>query len=138
MLPKGELSQVGEKSMDQEKLINQWNQMRSQIINAQMAPSLVLVGVVIAATFGKFEGASDATKYATLGIVAVTGILAIISQYAAVREGEALLADLAKVSSPSNLAKVIASSRGLLSLSAIAIVGSGLGIFALVVWMVLA
>ena len=62
MLPKGELSQVGEKSMDQEKLINQWNQMRSQIINAQMAPSLVLVGVVIAATFGKFEGASDATK----------------------------------------------------------------------------
>ncbi len=138
MLPKGELSQVGEKSMDQEKLINQWNQMRSQIINAQMAPSLVLVGVVIAATFGKFEGASDATKYATLGIVAVTGILAIISQYAAVREGEALLADLAKVSSPSNLAKVIASSRGLLSLSAIAIVGSGLAIFALVVWMVLA
>ncbi|ASY13917.1 hypothetical protein B1s21160_01885 [Candidatus Nanopelagicus hibericus] len=124
--------------MDQEKLINQWNQMRSQIINAQMAPSLVLVGVVIAATFGKFEGASDATKYATLGIVAVTGILAIISQYAAVREGEALLADLAKVSSPSNLAKVIASSRGLLSLSAIAIVGSGLAIFALVVWMVLA
>ncbi len=138
MLPKGELSQVGEKSMDQEKLINQWNQMRSQIISAQMAPSLVLVGVVIAATFGKFEGASDATKYATLGIVAVTGILAIISQYAAVREGEALLADLAKVSSPSNLAKVIASSRGLLSLSAIAIVGSGLAIFALVVWMVLA
>jgi hypothetical protein len=138
VLPKGELSQVGEKSMDQEKLINQWNQMRSQIINAQMAPSLVLVGVVIAATFGKFEGASDATKYATLGIVAVTGILAIISQYAAVREGEALLADLAKVSSPSNLAKVIASSRGLLSLSAIAIVGSGLAIFALVVWMVLA
>ena len=124
--------------MDQEKLINPWNQMRSQIINAQMAPSLVLVGVVIAATFGKFEGASDATKYATLGIVAVTGILAIISQYAAVREGEALLADLAKVSSPSNLAKVIASSRGLLSLSAIAIVGSGLAIFALVVWMVLA
>ena len=124
--------------MDQEKLINQWNQMRSQIINAQMAPSLVLVGVVIAATFGKFEGASDATKYATLGIVAVTGILAIISQYAAVREGEALLADLAKVSPPSNLAKVIASSRGLLSLSAIAIVGSGLAIFALVVWMVLA
>ena len=124
--------------MDQEKLINQWNQMRSQIINAQMAPSLVLVGVVIAATFGKFEGASDATKYATLGIVAVTGILAIISQYAAVREGEALLADLAKVSSPSNLAKVIASSRGLLSLSAIAIVGSGLAIFALVVWMFLA
>ena len=124
--------------MDQEKLINQWNQMRSQIINAQMAPSLVLVGVVIAATFGKFEGASDATKYATLGIVAVTGILAIISQYAAVREGEALLADLAKVSSHSNLAQVIASSRGLLSLSAIAIVGSGLAIFALVVWMVLA
>ncbi len=124
--------------MNERELVDLWNQKRSQIISAQMAPSLVLIGVVIAATFGKFEGASDATKYATLGIVAVTGILAIISQYAAVREGEALLADLAKVSSPSNLAKVIASSRGLLSLSAIAIVGSGLAIFALVVWMVLA
>ncbi len=57
--------------------------------------------------------------------------------YAAVREGEALLVDLKRVEKPSNLAKKIADSRGLLSLSAIAIVGLGVGIFALVVWAVL-
>ena len=81
--------------------------------------------------------ASDGTKYFVLGVTAVTGILAIISQYAAVREGEALLEDLSKVGSKSALGKKISSSRGLLSLSAIAIVGSGLAVFALTVWAVL-
>jgi hypothetical protein len=45
--------------------------------------------------------------------------------------------DLSKISSKSAIGKKIAESRGLLSLSAIAIVGSGVGIFALVVWAVL-
>jgi hypothetical protein len=54
-----------------------------------------------------------------------------------VRAGEALVEDLAKVSNKSAVAKKIAESRGLLSLSAIAIVGSGVAIFALVVWAVL-
>jgi hypothetical protein len=48
------------------------------------------------------------------------------------------LLDLKKVSNPTALAKKIAESRGLLSLSAIAVVGLDLAIFALVVWAVLA
>jgi hypothetical protein len=67
----------------------------------------------------------------------VTGILAIISQYAAVREGEALLVDLRKIEKKSAVAEKIADSRGLLSLSATAIIGFGIAIFALVVWAVL-
>jgi hypothetical protein len=63
--------------------------------------------------------------------------LATISQYAAVREGEMLLIDLKKISNPTALSKKIAESRGLLSLSAIAVVGLDIGIFALVVWAVL-
>ena len=66
-----------------------------------------------------------------------TGILATISQYAAIREGEALLLDLKKLTNPSALAKKIAESRGLLSLSAIAVVGLDIAVFALVVWGVL-
>ena len=107
--------------MNEKDLIKLWNSMRTQIIMAQIAPSLVLIGA----------------KYLAVGVAAVTGILAIISQYAAVREGESLVADLAKVSSPSNLAKRIAQSRGLLSISAIAITGFGVATFALVVWAVL-
>jgi len=123
--------------MNEKDLIELWNAKRSQIIMAQIAPSFVLIAVFVLAGFDKFAMASDGTKYFVLGVTAVTGILAIISQYAAVREGEALLEDLSKVGSKSALGKKISSSRGLLSLSAIAIVGSGLAVFALTVWAVL-
>ena len=81
--------------------------------------------------------ASDATKYLTIGVVAATGILAIISQYAAIREAEALIADLKKVDKPSKLSKKISDSGELLKLSALAVVGLGIAVFALVVWTVL-
>jgi len=123
--------------MDEKNLIDLWNTKRTQIISAQMAPSLMLIGVFVLAAFGKFDGASDATKYLTIGVAAATGILAIISQYAAIREGEALLVDLKRLKSSSELTKKVAESRSLLSLSAIAIVGLGIAIFALVVWAVL-
>ena len=123
--------------MNEKDLIELWNAKRSQIIMAQIAPSFVLIAVFVLAGFDKFAMASDGTKYFVLGVTAVTGILAIISQYAAVREGEALLEDLSKVGSKSALGKKSSSSRGLLSLSAIAIVGSGLAVFALTVWAVL-
>jgi hypothetical protein len=128
---------LGENSMDEKNLLDLWNTKRTQIINAQMAPSLMLIGVFVLAAFGKFDGASDATKYLTIGVSAATGILAIISQYAAIREAEALLVDLNRLKSSSELAKKVAESRSLLSLSAIAIVGLGVAVFALVVWAVL-
>ena len=123
--------------MDEKSLIGQWNKMRVQIIQAQVAPALVLIAITVLSALGLFADASDGAKYLALGVAAATGILAIISQYAAVREGEALLLDLKKINNPSALTKKIADSRGLLSLSAIAVVGLGLAIFALVVWAVL-
>jgi hypothetical protein len=123
--------------MNEKDLIKLWNRMRMQIILAQIAPSLVLIGIFSLAAMGKFEMATDGAKFLAIGVAAVTGILAIISQYAAVREGESLVADLAKVSNPSLLTKRIADSRGLLSTSAIAITGFGIAVFALVVWAVL-
>jgi len=123
--------------MDEKSLLKQWNQMRAQIIQAQVAPALVLIGVLVLAAIGSFETASDGAKYLALGVAAATGVLATISQYAAVREGEALLLDLKKIDKPSALSQKIADSRGLLSLSAIAIVALDLAIFALVVLAVL-
>ncbi|CAN2187011.1 hypothetical protein MCETARE7_00432 [Candidatus Nanopelagicaceae bacterium] len=123
--------------MKAQDLIYQWNQMRSQVIQAQVAPALVLIGIFVLAAIGAFENASDGAKYLTIGVAAATGILAIISQYAAVREAEALIIDIRAVSEQSALTKKIADSRGLLSLSAIAIVGIGIATFALVVWAVL-
>jgi hypothetical protein len=123
--------------MDEKNLLDLWNTKRTQIISAQMAPTLMLIGIFVLAAFGKFDGATDAAKYLAIGVAAATGILAIISQYATIREAEALIVDLNRVEKPSELAKKIASSRGLVSLFAIAVVGLGIAVFALVVWAVL-
>lgn len=123
--------------MDEKFLISQWNQMRLQIIKSQMAPAIVLIGIFVLAADGKFADATEGAKYLAIGVSAVTGILATISQYAAIREGEALLIDLKRVENPSELSKKIADSRSLVSLSAIAIIGLGIATFSLVVWAVL-
>ena len=123
--------------MDEVTLLKLWNQKRNSIISAQMAPTLMLIGIFVVAAFGKFETASNGAKYLTIAVAATTGILAIISQYAAIREAEALLIDLNRLKSSSELTKKVAESRGLLSLSAIAIVGLGLAVMALVILAVL-
>ena len=123
--------------MDEKSLIKLWNENRTQIIIAQISPALVLIGLVALSAYGKFTDASDGAKYLALGVAAVTGVLAMISQYAAIREAEALIVDLKKIEKRSALADKIADSRGLLSLSAIAIVAMGLVIFSLVAWAVL-
>ena len=123
--------------MNEKDLLELWNTKRSQIINAQIAPTILLIAVFVLAAFGKFATASDATKYLTIGVAAATGILAIISQYAAIREAESLISDLKKVNKPTKLSKKIADSGELLQLSAVAVVGLGLAVFALVVWAVL-
>lgn len=123
--------------MDEKALIRQWNEMRSQIITSQVAPALVLIAILVVAAYDKFENAPQSARFLALGVAAVTGFLATISQYAAIREGEALLLDLGKVDKPSALGSKIASSRGLLSLSAIAIIGFDLAMFALVTWAIL-
>ena len=123
--------------MDEKGLLELWNTKRSQVIHAQIAPTLMLIGVFVVSAFGKFETATDGAKYLTIGVAAATGILAIISQYATIREAEVLLIDLKRIENSSELSKRIAQSRGFLSMSAIAIVGLGIAVFALVVWAVL-
>ena len=81
--------------MDEKNLLDLWNTKRSQIISAQMAPNLMLIGIFVLAAFGKFDGASDAAKYVAIGVAATTGILAMITQYATIREAEVLLLSFA-------------------------------------------
>jgi len=123
--------------MDEVTLLKLWNEKRNSIIRAQMAPTLMLIGVFTVAAFGKFQGATNGAKYLAIAVAAATGILAMISQYAAIREAEALLIDLKRIEKKSELANKIAESRGLLSLSAIAIVALGIAVFGLVVLAVL-
>jgi hypothetical protein len=86
---------------------------------------------------GTFATATDSAKYLAIGVAAITGFLAIVSQYAAIREAQALLVDLAGKKDASELSKKIASSKDFLNLTAIAVITFGLTTFALVVWAVL-
>ena len=122
--------------MDEKDLIKLWNTMRSQVIAAQIAPTLLLIGVFTLAAFSKFEAASDPVKYLVIGVAAATGILAIISQYATIREAGSLIVDLKKLNKTSELAKKISESGQLLTLSAVAVVGLGVAVFAVVTWAV--
>ena len=123
--------------MNELALLKLWNQKRTQIIQAQIAPALVLIAVMVLSALGIFEKANDAAKYLALGVAAVTGILSMITQYATIREAEVLIVDLKRIKDSSELSKKIADSRGLVSLTAIGIVGMGIAIFALVTWAVL-
>jgi hypothetical protein len=123
--------------MDESALLKLWNQKRNSIINAQLAPTLMLTVIFTLAAFGKFAGATHRVQYLTIGVAAATGILTLISQYAAIREAQALVVDLGKLKGTSALAKKVASSGQLLVLSSVAVVGLGIAIFGLVVWAVL-
>jgi hypothetical protein len=123
--------------MDQKELLDLWNTKRSQIIMAQLSPALVLTALFVTAAFGKFETASDASRFLAIGVAAVTGILAVVTQYATIREAEALLIDLNRVENKTALAAKIAESRSFLSLTAIALVLFSLATTALVIWAVL-
>lgn len=123
--------------MDEKDLLNLWNKKRTQVIMAQFAPALVLIVIVVLAAQGTFNSASDGAKYLAIAVAAVTGFLAIISQYAAIREAHSLVLDIKKIAKPSAIAEKVAASQQLLSLTAGAMVAFGLAIFALVIWSVL-
>ena len=123
--------------MDEQALLRLWNEKRMQIILAQIAPALVLIAVFVLAAQGTFADASDAARYLTIAVAASTGLLAVVSQFSIIREAEALLQDIDRVSNPTALTKKIASSRSFLSLTAAGVIGLSLLVFALVVWSVL-
>jgi hypothetical protein len=123
--------------MDEKTLLDLWNVKRSQIIHAQLAPTIVLVVVAALAVLGEFETATDAAKYLVIGIAAASGILAIIAQYAVIREAAALVADLKSLTAPSEVAKKISNSGNLLQANVLATLSIGVVTFALVVWAVL-
>jgi hypothetical protein len=124
--------------MNEQSLLELWNQKRMQIITAQVAPAFVLIAIFVLAAQGTFANASDGARYLAIGVAAVTGLLTIISQTAVIREAEALVRDLNKIQSGSEITKIIAGSGNLIKLMGIVVVGSGLVIFALVVMAVLA
>ena len=115
--------------MNEKDLISLWNEKRSQIIAAQMQPVLVLIAAFVLATLGYFDKTTDSAKYFALAVIAITGILTTVNQYAAIREGEAVCAELSKIAKAGPLAKKIAGSKNFVSLTASLIVVADIAVF---------
>ena len=115
--------------MSEKDLIKLWHKTRSQIITAQMQPVLVLIAAFVLSTLGYLDKATDSAKYFALVVIAITGILTTINQYAAIREGEAICDELSKIAKSGALAKKIAGSKNFVSLTATFIVVADVAVF---------
>jgi len=74
--------------MDEKGLLELWNIKRTQVINAQKAPNFMLIGIFVLAAFGKFDTASDATKYLVLGVAAALHFIPVFGPLLAPFKGE--------------------------------------------------
>lgn len=117
--------------MEEKTLVQNWNQLRSNIIQAQLASVIVLSVVVFLAVNNSFAGASNEVKLFALAVLAATGILSLVSQLAAIREAKAITKDLEQANT--HTGRLIAVSGQFLTLTRIMMVLFGVGIFALLV-----
>ena len=117
--------------MKEKDLIEIWNAKRNQIITTQLAPAIVLTAAFILACLGTFSTASHQAKYFALGVIAVTGILAAISNLGVIREAEAITYDLKSLAELSAVGQKISESRELVLLNIVMNFVMSIGIFTL-------
>lgn len=91
--------------MDERQLLELWNKLRNQLMFAQLAPTFLLITTV--GLVAQIREAGTFAVWATLGILAASGILGALVEYSAAHEAQAVARDLAKVENPSQLTKGI-------------------------------
>ena len=96
--------------MEERHLLEIWNKLRNQLIYAQLAPTFLLITTV--GLVGEIRSAGSNAVWATLGILAASGILGALAEYSAAHEAQAVARDLGKVKSPSHLTKRIVRNAG--------------------------
>ena len=122
--------------MDEKYLLSLWNVKRTQVIAALIPPTLILIALFVVASLDVFATAPTGAKILTLSAVSVTGSVAIICQYAAVREAQAVVLDLQKIDNPSALTIKVSKSGPLLKMLTNTIIVNGIATFGIAVWVV--
>ena len=103
---------------------------------ARRHPREIIRGL-ISSSPGARVGASDALKWFTLAVIAVSGILATLSQYATIREGAAIASELKEAKGTSKVGKVIGNSQAFTLLTTALIFLIDIAVFGLAIWLVL-
>jgi hypothetical protein len=119
-------------AMSEEALISHWNELRKTIIRAQMVSVVMLAVVLVLVVIGSFNDATIAVKVFAIVVLATTGILSLINQFAVLREGSAIVQDLTVMQSAT--AKTIAASEKFMKTTQLAMGVSAAAIFILFIW----
>jgi hypothetical protein len=117
--------------MDSSALIATWNTLRNTIIKSQMSSVIILAIALYLVATGEFANATAQVKLFAVAVVVTTGALSLINQFAAIREGSALIKDMKE--SGSALETSIASSARFVGLTQAALAMSALATLVLFV-----
>lgn len=103
--------------MNQKDLVETWNDMRRQIIQAQLQSVIALSVVTVLAAMGYFSAASTIVALFALAFLVTVGSLGVLNQFAIIREAKALVDQFAAESASGPMGQTIAGSKSYLSLT---------------------
>lgn len=118
--------------MDENNLINSWNQQRSIRVKSQLAPTILLSAVLALCATGAITSDSDQyLKLFLVGLVASGGVFSVTAMVAAVRDSLSVIDSLKALKSASALSQSIANSAS--QLKALALLFMAMSTFNFVV-----
>ena len=97
--------------MDENNLINSWNQQRAIRVKSQLAPTILLSAVLALCATGAITSDSDQyLKLFLVGLVASGGVFSVTAMVAAIRDSLFVIDSLKALKSASALSQSIANS----------------------------
>ena len=103
--------------MNEKDLVDTWNDMRRQIIQAQFQSVIALSVVTVLSVMGYFSGVSTTVALLALAFLVTVGSLGVLNQFAIIREAKALVEDLKVHSAQGAMGKTISGSGSYLTLT---------------------
>ena len=103
--------------MNEKDLVETWNDMRKQIIQAQFQSVIALSVVTVLSVMGYFSGVSTTVALLALAFLVTVGSLGVLNQFAIIREAKALVEDLKGHSAQGAMGKTISGSGSYLTLT---------------------
>lgn len=103
--------------MNEKDLVETWNDMRKQIIQAQFQSVIALSVVTVLSVMGYFSGVSTTVALFALAFLVTVGSLGVLNQFAIIREAKALVEDLKGHSAQGAMGKKISGSGSYLTLT---------------------
>ena len=103
--------------MNEKDLVDTWNDMRKQIIQAQFQSVIALSVVTVLSVMGYFSGVSTTVALLALAFLVTVGSLGVLNQFAIIREAKALVEDLKGHSAQGAMGKAISGSGSYLTLT---------------------